>query len=569
MFHQHALWNLSALDLAVVFVYVSVVVWLGWRMKKRVASSGDYFMGNRRGSKLMMIMNALGAGTHTDQAIAVSGATYGIGLAGIWYQWVYLFSTPFYWLLAPIYRRVRYITTGDFFEERYGSKLGSAYAVMGLVYFTLEVGLILKGTGTAIDAITGGQIRAEVVVILLTAFFLAYSVLGGLVSALFINLLQGSFIIILSFLVIPFALAEGGGLAAIKAKLPEYMFSFVAPHEVTLFFIVMVVLNALVGVVVLPHHMGVGGAGKSELACRSGFTYGNIVKRFATLGWAYIGVLTAALVPGLAFSERESAFGIAVTRLLPHGLIGLMIAAMAAMVLAASHNYMVGGSALFTRNFYRKFLRRESSDARDLKIARFASLLVVIGGVVLALTLSSVVQGIKYVWQFTAFFGIAFWMGVIWRRSNRYGVWASLITTSGISVVTGGLLKWPLEYQIAAYLPAGILVLVIVSLLTRPEPEEQLRKFFALLHTPVGEEFRLREQGVPMMLEGISSPDRPNLPQAGSLEENGQSLLIVDLLALRSKFSIQRYRTDMSGFVKATIYVLVILVIGVLTTFLG
>ena len=561
--------GISLIDLLVVLVYVGGVVWLGWHMKKHVANSGDYFMGNRRGSKIMMIMNALGAGTHTDQAIAVSGATYGIGLAGIWYQWVYLFSTPFYWLLAPIYRRVRYITTGDFFEERFGSKLGSAYAVMGLTYFTLEVGLILKGTGTAIDAITGGQIPAEFVVVLLTVFFLAYSVLGGLVSALFINLLQGSFIFVLSFLLIPFALSAGGGLTAIKAKLPEYMFSFVAPHEVTLFFIVMVVLNALVGVVVLPHHMGVGGAGKSEMGCRSGFTFGNFMKRFATLGWAYVGVLAAALYPGLEKANRELAFGTAVSNLLPQGLIGLMIAAMAAMVLAASHNYMVGGSALFTRNFYKKYMRRDSSDAHDLKVARIASLVVVVGGVVLALTLSSVVQGIKYVWQFTAFFGIAFWMGVIWRGANRCGVWASLVTTIGVSLFTGTVLQWPLEYQIAAYLPSGFLVLVLVSLLTKPEPERQLEKFFTLLHTPVGEEHKLKEKGIPILLEGQSVRGVTGIAGDESLEENGESLLLVDLLSLRRKFSFKRYRTDIVGFLWAVLFVIGIFAFAVLTTYLG
>jgi Na+/proline symporter len=354
-----------------------------------------------------------------------------------------------------------------------------------------------------------------------------------------------------------------------KAKLPEYMFSFVAPHEVTLFFIVMVVLNALVGVVVLPHHMGVGGAGKSEMNCRSGFTFGNFMKRFATLGWAYVGVLAAALYPGLAAADREHAFGTAVTNLLPHGLVGLMIAAMAAMVLAASHNYMVGGSALFTRNFYKKYMKRDSTDSNDLKVARIASLVVVIGGVVLALTLSSVVQGIKYVWQFTAFFGIAFWMGVIWRRANRYGVWASLLTTIGVSLYTGTVLQWPLEYQIAAYLPVGILVLIIVSLLTKSEPEHQLEKFFTLLHTPVGEEQRLKDRGIPIMLEGVSIADVAPSSPVESLEENGHSLLIVDLLSLRSKFSVKRYRIDLSGFVKASLLVLAILTLAVLTTYLS
>jgi len=560
--------GLSLFDWVVILLYAGVIIWIGWRVKNKVATSGDYFMGNRRGNKIMMIMNALGAGTHTDQAIAVSGATYGIGLAGIWYQWVYLFSTPFYWLLAPIYRRVRYITIGDFFEERYGSKLGSAYAVMGLTYFTLEVGLILKGTGLAINAITGGQISAEMVIIILTVFFLAYSVLGGLISALFINLLQGSFIIVLSFMLIPFALAAGGGLAEMKTKVPEYMFSLVAPHEVTWMFLIMIVINGLVGVVVLPHHMGVGGAGKTELNCRSGFTFGNFVKRFATLGWAYIGVLAAVLYPGLTAANREQAFGMAVTNLLPHGLIGLMIAAMAAMVLAASHNYMVGGSALFTRNFYKKFLKPNSSEVHDLRVARIASLVVVVGGVIMALSLSSVVQGIKYVWQFTAFFGIAFWMGIIWRRSNRYGVWASLATTIGTSLVTNFIFHWPLEYQIALYLPAGILVLILVSRLTKQEPEVQLNKFYTLLHTPVGEEHKLKQQGIPIMLEGESFSGSDKTTPEQDLEENGHSLLIVDLLSLKSKFSIKRYRVDVMGFVKAFGFVLIILGIAILTTYL-
>jgi hypothetical protein len=185
------------------------------------------------------------------------------------------------------------------------------------------------------------------------------------------------------------------------------------------------------------------------------------------------------------------------------------------------------------------------------------------------LTLSSVVQGIKYVWQFTAFFGIAFWMGVIWRGTNRYGVWASLVTTIGVSLYAGTVLQWPLEYQIAAYLPAGVIVLVLVSLLTKPEPESQLEKFFTLLHTPVGEEHRLKEKGIPIVLEGESTPATPVTPKTESLEENGHSLLIVDLLSLRSKFSVKRYKTDLEGFIKASLIVLAILAFAVLTTYLG
>ena len=565
------MFGLTILDLTVIIIYVLFIVYLGWWTKRKVQSSGDYFMAGRKGSKLMMIANAFGAGTHTDQAIAVSGATYQIGLAGIWYQWIWLISTPFYWIVAPIYRRLRYITLGDFFEKRYGTKIGIAYTIMGILFFILNLGLILKGTGTAIEAVTQGALSTEVIVIALTLFFLVYSVLGGLVSALIVNLIQGMFILVLSFLLIPFALNAIGGMTAAKASLPEYMFSFVAPTEVTLYFIIAVVINGLVGIVVQPHHMAVGGAGKTEVNCRTGWTYGNFAKRLATLGWALVGVFAAVLFPGLEETNRELAFGTAVANLLPSGLVGLMIAAMAAAVLAACHNYMVGSSALFTKHIYSRIVRKKLTEENQLRIARIASVVVVLGGVTIALTLPSVVQGVKYLWQITAYFGIGFWMAIMWRRSNRYGVWASVIATIIVTLITGDYFEfgfgWTLEYQITAYLPVGFLAFIMVSKLTKSESEESLNKFYVLLHTPVGEEHRLKAEGVEIMLEGDVDEAAQNYGEP--LEECGHSLMVVNLLSLKSRFSFKRFRIDIVGFGWAILFVIAIFVLGLLIANIG
>ncbi|MCX6170277.1 MAG: sodium:solute symporter family protein [Ignavibacteriales bacterium] len=552
------IFGLSYLDITIIALYMLLIVYLGFKTKNKVNSTGDYFMAGRKGSRFMMIANGFGGATHTDQAIGVAGATYEIGLGGIWYQWMYLFVTPFFWLLGPVYRRCRYVTTSDFFEERYGTKHGISYSVMALLYFLMDIGLILKGTGTAIEAVTHGAISSAFVIIFVTIFFLAYSVIGGLRSALVINLVQGLFILIFSFLLIPFAISAGGGITAIKAQLPAHMFSFVAPKEATLFFIIMVVINGLIGIVVQPHHMALGGAGKSEKSCRTGWTYGTFTKRFATLGWAFVGVLAAALYPGLTNSNRENAFGMMVANLLPSGLLGLMVAAMIAAILAVLHNYMVGGSAIITRNFYKKIYTKDLTAGKELKIARMSSVLLILGGVSIALVIPSVIQGLVIVWHFTAFFGIGFWMALMWRRANRYGLWATLIVTILATLYSGSYfsfgLGWSTAYQIALYLPLGFLTMIIVSSLTKSEPEENLNRFYALLHTPVGEEYKLRNNGMTMIFEGESihaSSDKNE-----SLEENGHSLLLVDLLSLHKKFSFKKYRVDIVGFLWASLFVL-------------
>ena len=555
--------GISLVDWVVLSSYFFIIMLVGVWTYKKVKSSGDFFMGNRRFGKLLMVAQAFGVGTHTDQPVSVAGASYTTGLAGIWYQWVWMFSTPFFWIIAPIYRRLRYVTMADFFRERYGSALAILFTIMGMLYFCMDIGIMLKGTGITVAGLTGGAMPEEETIIIATVLFVIYGLAGGLIAAAITDLIQGVLILVLSFMLIPFAINAAGGLANIHAGLPDYMFSLVAPQEVTLFFIVMIVINGLLGIVVQPHHMAIGGAGKTEISCRTGWTYGNFLKRVATMGWAFIGVFAAFLYPGLGFEQRELAFGIAAKNLLPVGLVGLMIAAMIAAVMSTCDAFMVHASALFTRNIYLPYINKNASDKKLLKVARVSSGAVVLGGIFFAYQFDSVVHGLMEVWKVTAYLGVAFWFGVIWKKANRYGAMSSALIMAGIAIYTGSVLKWHIQNQIALYIPVGIVVMYLVSKFTRSEPAEKLRKFYMLLETPVGKEQRLRDAKVEIKLEGQSQGKHIAVKKS-RLEKFFKSdvddgLLIVDLLSLRNRFSWARYKTDILGFIAAlTIVVLLI-----------
>lgn len=567
--------GLNPLDILVIVLYFVVITGLGLWTRRLIESSDDYFMGNRRFGKFLMIMQGFGVGTHTDQPVSVVGASYTAGLAGIWYQWLWMFTTPFYWMIAPIYRRLRYVTMADFFEERYGKSLSIFYTLMGMMFFCMYIGLMLKGTGVTIEGITKGAMKEETVIFIATALFVLYGLAGGLIAAVVTDALQGVLILVLSFLIIPFAINAAGGIDAIHAGLPEAMFNLVATKEVTLFFIIMVVINGLFGVTVQPHHMAIGGAGKTEMASRSGWTYGNFMKRFATMGWAFIGVFAAFLYPGLGLHDRELAFGIIAGNLLPVGFVGLMVASLVAAVMSSCDAFMVHGSALYTRNVYLSYIKKDASQQDMLKVGRIASVVIVAGGLFFAFVFPSVVQGLVELWKYTAYLGVAFWFGVVWKKSNRYGAWASALTMAAISVVTGNILGWTLPYQILAYLPVGIVVMWLVSYLTPSEPEEKLRQFYMLLDTPVGEEQRLKDANVNIKLEGVSEAKKPKRTKRSKLEEfvpeseEEDGLLLVDLLSLKKKFSWKRYRVDILGFLVAAGIVVVLLALMLILAGVG
>ena len=86
--------GLHVADIMVLVIYFVGITFLGFKAAKGIGSLADFFM-PRKFSKVMMIMHAFGSGTHADQAVGVASKTYTNGLSGIWYQWCWLFSTPF------------------------------------------------------------------------------------------------------------------------------------------------------------------------------------------------------------------------------------------------------------------------------------------------------------------------------------------------------------------------------------------------------------------------------------------------------------------------------------------
>jgi Na+/proline symporter len=489
MIHQ----TLSKLDWAVIVAYLFGITGLGLYVSRKVKTSKEFFVGNRAFGKAVMVAQALGTGTHSDQAVGVAGAAYTSGLSGIWYQWMWLFTTPFYWLLAPLFRRLRVLTTAQFFEIRYGRPYGVIYAAFCLYLLALWQGIAIKGTSVTVSAISG--LPENWIALAVGVIFMAYGIAGGLIAAAVTDFVQGFFIVLLSFLVLPFGLAKVGGFAGLHRVLDPQFFSIFSPAggELTPFNVTMLVVSGLAGIIAQPHMMAVASTGKTEMNCRIGWTYGNFVKRICTIGWTLTGLLAAVLFPGLGFQHREEAFGLAVKTLLPSGLLGLMTASLLATVLATCSSFMIDGAALFTEDIYRPLIAPGKDDKHYLAVARLSALVITIAGFIMGSTMPSVIAATVHFISILPFIGVTFWVGMIWPRANRYGAWASTI---GSAAVFFGAKAYGVSNAWSSLLSLvfGILSLVAVSLATAPEKQSSLDRIFHYMEVPVGEEHLLQAQ---------------------------------------------------------------------------
>ena len=529
---------LHPLDWIVIFGYFGLILGVGLWAGRKVSKTDDYFLGNRGFNVWLMMGQAFGVGTHAEMPVSLAGKVYQSGYAGIWYQWKNLFITPFYWILAPLFRRFKRTTTGEVYEERYGDFMGATYTVFALAYFTFNMGAMLKGAGKLVSAAAGGAIEPNTVVIVMTGTFLIYSFVGGLVSAAYTDFVQGFFIIALSFLLIPLGLVKIGGFTGMRETLSPQMLSMVTPGDVGVFTIFMLTINGLIGIVAQPHILASVGTGKNEYACRMGMAGGNFIKRFCTIGWALVGLLVATMLlqSGAApLADVEDAFGYATKELLFPGAVGLMIACVLAANMSTGSAFTVDGGALFTQNLYRRYFAKGRSDRHYLTAGRFAGLTMTSLGVLFGLFVGNVLQAFLFTETIAAFMGVSMFGAICWRRANRWGAFASLVFSSAAFFWLtyqdfGVFLSWEAA-NFGISIVIGFASLVVVSLITPPESEERLEPFYGRLERPT--------------FLDESTGEEKFAPQAG------QELIIVKLFDLQLSKGwahfYGRFRTDLNG----------------------
>ncbi len=508
------MFGISVVDVVVLLAYLAGVTLLGALSFRKVKQVSDFIMPRRFG-KWMLTMHAFGSGTHSDQAVGVASKTYTSGLSGIWYQWLYLFGTPFYWLIAPMMRRFRALTTADIFELRYSRGVAILYSLISIVMMITTIGLMLKGSGAVIEGASGGAISSEVAIIFMTLLFVGYGAAGGLSAAIVTDFVQGILTIAFSFLLLPSVMGAVGGFDGIRATINDpAVFSLSAPEGIGVFYITIISINALIGIVTQPHILANCAAGRTEREGQFGFMVGSFTKRFCTVAWCLTGLAGLAFYAGQTVNP-DNLYGLLAKEFLPGllpGALGLFIATLLASVMSSCDSFMIAASALFTRNVYQKSFP-DKSEGHYLRVARFASGGVVVLGVLYAYWLSGVIQGLEILWKIGPMMGIAFWMGLFWRRATTAAAWASTlaalftwwISTQSFFVdwlagvpgavsarmveesETGTLVSLP--WQMIFYLSVGVIVGVVVSFVSRRPDREKLERYYALTRTPVlGEE---------------------------------------------------------------------------------
>jgi Na+/proline symporter len=492
-----------AIWIVLVLYFVGMLL-MGWWSKRGTHRQEGYLLGNRQFGVPMMIMHAFGAGTHPGNVAGVMSETVVSGASGIWISWMWLFGTPFYWLIAPIIRRMRCLTLADYFQQRFGKPASILYIIVAAVGMIVFLAGVLLATTRTVQGMMGNAVGAESeawffgILLVSTAVFIIYSYWGGIIAAIRTDMIQGLMIIALSFIAIPAALRlnEVGGLVGMRATLAEQGANYLSlfdPQRFSLLTVLLLCINAPLTALAFPHLMSVCAAGRTEWEGRVGFTYGNILKRICTIGWCVLGLcwLVHLINTGSAI-HKDAAFGNSIRELLPPMLQGVMLACVMAAAMSSGDAVQVTVAGLFSQNIYRVYVNPKADQRQLVRVTRIIGVVIALLSLVGAILMRhSLVKAILDYFNILSLVGISTAMGLLWRRMNTTGMFCSTIAAVATFLVTRYGLDCPREITIGAPILTGVLGGVLGSLLTKPPKAETIDKFFKKIYVPIGEEKKL------------------------------------------------------------------------------
>jgi len=376
--------NLHVLDFAVIIGYFLILLGIGyWAARREKNVSSDYFLAGRDVGWLAVGASLFASNIGSEHLVGLAGTGAASGLAVGHFEWLACFMLLLLgWLFVPFYLRSGVYTMPEFLERRFNSASRWYFTWVSVVGYVLtKISVTLFAGGIVMRAVTGMDLYTSAgILIVITGL---YTIVGGLRAVIYTEVMQAVVLIVGSAALVLLGLNAVGGWSELHARLPADFFSMWKPASHPDFPWTGVVFGApILGVwywCTDQHIVQRVLAAKNVTAARRGTIFAGFLKILPVFIFVLPGMIAAALYSDVRAGSGDSAYPALVTRLLPVGFKGLVLAGMLAALMSSLASAFNSCSTLLTWDVYRK-LRPNASEARLVQVGRASTVVLVILG---------------------------------------------------------------------------------------------------------------------------------------------------------------------------------------------
>ena len=517
--------RLSTLDWAVVLGYGIFVLALGLYFARRAGQgTTEYFLAGRKLPWWLLGTSMVATTFSTDTPNLVTDLVRTGGVSANWLWWAFVITgmcTVFFY--AKLWRRSGALTDMAFYELRYSGKPAAFLRGFRALYLGVFFNVMIMATVTLAAIKIGGVLlgvgRYEVVLLAgtVTVLYSATSGLWGVVVtdlALFVVAMVGSVAAAYYAVIQP----EVGGLTglmtnpALQGRL-SFLPDFTDWRTAAAVFIIPVSVQWWSAWYPGAEPGGGGYVAQRMLAARNekeamGATLWFNIAHYALRPWPWVLVALASLLVYPTLESIQVAFPNidpsivrhdlaypAMLVFLPTGLLGLVVASLAAAYMSTISTHLNWGASYVVDDFYRRFINDEEDEKHYVTVGRITTVgLIVLAGVV-SLWLQNALQAFQILLQIGAGTGLVFLLRWFWWRINAWSEVAAMLISFLVALYFQflhtrlGLPAMDPSMQLVTGVVITTIGWVTVTLLTPPAKEETLRTFYTEIR-PFGKGWR-------------------------------------------------------------------------------
>jgi Na+/proline symporter len=526
---MHLTWLDSALIVAYFLFSIGIALYYYRRAGKNTA---EFFLSGRNMPWWLAGTSMVATTFAADTPLAVSELVAYNGIAGNWLWWNFALGgvlTVFFF--ARLWRRSGVLTDVEFVELRYSGPAAAWLRGLKAVYFGLLMNVIILGwvslaMQTVIDilfpgltlfgrtsfSIVGIEMSASLVLVgLLVLLVGGYSLLSGLWGVAVTDAFQFVLAMAGTTLLAIFALdlPEVGGIAGLKAKLPETTFHMLP----TVGEVVQGAGILALSIASFAAYIGVqwwaswypgaepGGGGyiaqrmmsaKDERHALFSALWFNIA-HYCIRPWPWILTALVALVlfPG---ENPRSAYVLVMRETLPPGLLGLLFAAFLAAFMSTVSTQLNWGVSYLVNDFWQRFVRSNADEKHYVRVARVLTFVLAFISVLVTSQLQSISGAWSLILTASGGLGLVLILRWYWWRINAWSELTAtlvpliLVALAFLGIPVPGLLD-PFPTNLFAVVSYTTLAWVTVTLFTPPTDEATLDAFYRRVR-PIGPGWR-------------------------------------------------------------------------------
>ncbi|MCR5338938.1 MAG: sodium/proline symporter [Lachnospiraceae bacterium] len=497
-----------------IVLYLCGMLLVGFLAAKNTNDVGDFYLGGRKLGPFVTAMSAEASDMSSYLLMGVPGVAYFSGIADAgWTAIGLIVGTYLNWLftakrLRRYTEKVNAITIPDYLKNRFrddSNILLLVGAIFIIIFFVPYTASGFSACGKLFSSLFG--VNYQLAMIVSAIIIVGYTTTGGFLAASTTDFIQSIVMTIALFIVLGYGVAQAGGVDAVMANagaLPGFLNLSATYNNSTAAADPYGIFNKItmfawgLGYFGMPHillrFMAIENPEKLKLSRRVASVWVLFSLAIAVLlgvvgrAMTQAGVLESLIEDPTSSSKAETLIVVLADHISHNGFVfaliaGLIIAGILASTMSTADSQLIAAASAVSENIIQDVFKIKLKERGAMLTARATLIGVAVLAAIIASNPDSSVFGIvSFAWAgFGAVFGPAVLLSLYWKRCNRFGAMAGMVS-GGLMVFIwkygvrpmGGV--WDL-YELAPAFLVAIIFIVVVSLLT-PAPSEEITKEF-------------------------------------------------------------------------------------------